>query len=137
MILEDSFLLFKFCSASTYGNVNYDYMPETFGTSEEQRNNFTFDEEKEMCLRKKQEVIGSNKVVLPHTFSVLKSLAHSDNNWTSSSVQFKYISGNSFNFTFFFGVIFYQMCLRNVFLCVFIKFSTRINNNFSTHRQDN
>ena len=35
-------------SAVTYiGNVSYDYMPETFATSEEQRNNSAFDEEKE------------------------------------------------------------------------------------------
>ena len=35
------------CSAITYGDGNYDYIPETFATSEEQRNNFVFDEDKE------------------------------------------------------------------------------------------
>ena len=55
---------------------------------------------------------------------------------SSSSVQIKFISGDSFNFSFFFGGIFYKLGLKNVFLSVFIKFSTRINN-FSTHWQDN
>ena len=57
-------------------------MPGTFETWEEQKNNFAFDQEKEKCLRKKQEVVGSNKVVLPHTFWVLKFLTLSNNNWS-------------------------------------------------------
>ena len=47
-------------------NASYDYMPETFVTSGEKRNNFVFEEGKEIYLRKKQQVVGSNKVVLPH-----------------------------------------------------------------------
>ena len=71
---------------------------------------------------------------IPETFQIITRLR--------SSVQVKYISGDSFKFTFFFGSIFYQMCLTDIFLCVFIKFSrrndnTRINNKLSTHRQDN
>ena len=43
-------------------------MPETFVTCEEQRNNFTFDEEKEKyVLEKSKAVVWSNKVVLPLT----------------------------------------------------------------------
>ena len=34
-------------------------------------------------------------VVLPHTFCVLEFLTLSNNNWTSSSVQIKFISGDS------------------------------------------
>ena len=56
-------------------------MPETFETWEEQKNNLAFDQEKEKCLRKKQ-VVGSNKVVLPRTFWVLKFLTLSNNNWS-------------------------------------------------------
>ena len=48
--------------AITCGDVNYDNMPETFVTWEEQINNFIFDEEKT------KEVVGSNNVVLPYTF---------------------------------------------------------------------
>ena len=70
-------------------------------------------------------------------FLSFKILTLSNNNRTSPSVQIKFISGDSFNFTFIFEDIFYQMCLTNVFLCVFITFSTKINSNFSTHRQDN
>ena len=35
---------------------NYDYMPETFATREEQRNNFVFDEEKEKYEKKARSV---------------------------------------------------------------------------------
>ena len=64
---------------------------------------------KKRNMRKKQEVW--IKVALPHTFCVLKFLTLSNNNWTSSSDQIKLISGDSFNFYFFFGCIFYQMYL--------------------------
>ena len=64
--MKDSFLLCTFCIAVACGDVNYDYMPETFVTWEKQINNFIFDEEKT------NEAVGSNKVVLPHTFWVLK-----------------------------------------------------------------
>ena len=41
-----------FYSKTTYANVNYDNVPETFPTSKEQRNNFAFDIKKgEMCLK--------------------------------------------------------------------------------------
>ena len=40
-----SFSMFTFCSAITYGDVSYDYMPQTFATSKEQRNNFAVDKE--------------------------------------------------------------------------------------------
>ena len=45
--MVDSFLLCTFCSAITYGDVNYDYMPETFASSKKtkQINNFACDEE--------------------------------------------------------------------------------------------
>ena len=92
---------------------------------------------KKTSLRKKQKFIGANKVVLPHSFCVLKFLTLSNNNWTASSVQVKYILGDPFNFNFLFGSSFYQMCLTDLFLFVFIKFSTKINNEFSTHRQYN
>ena len=69
---------------------NYDYMPETFATREEQRNNFVFDEEKEKYEKKEVWI----KVALPHTFCVLKFLTLSNNNWTSSSDQIKLISGD-------------------------------------------
>ena len=92
---------------------------------------------KRNMFKKKQEVVGSSKVVLPHTFCVLKLLTLSNNNWTSAIVQIKFTSGDLLNFTLFFEDIVYQVCLTNVFLCVFIKFSTRINNNFSAHRQGN
>ena len=48
--MNDSFSLCIFCSAITYGDVTYHYMPETFATSEEQRNNFAFDEEKDKYI---------------------------------------------------------------------------------------
>ena len=82
-------------------------------------NNFAFDERKKKSniFKKKQEVFGSDKVVLLHTFCVLEFLTLSNNNWTSSSIQIKFISGHSFNFTFLFEDIFYQMCLKSVFLC--------------------
>ena len=32
MSFERKFLLYTFCSAITYVNVNYDYIPETFAT---------------------------------------------------------------------------------------------------------
>ena len=59
-----------------------------------------------MFQKKNKEVVGSNKVVLLHTFWVLKFLTLSSNNWTSSFVQIKFISGDLFNFSFFFGGIF-------------------------------
>ena len=45
-----------FCSVITYGDVSYDYMhmSETLATSEEQRNNFTFDEEREKYVKEKR-----------------------------------------------------------------------------------
>ena len=51
----------------------------------------------ELCRRKKQRVVGSNKAILPHTFCVLKFLTLSNNNWTASSVLNKFISGDSRN----------------------------------------
>ena len=45
--LKDSFLLCTFCSAVTCGDVDNEYMPKTFPTWEEQRNNFAFVEDKE------------------------------------------------------------------------------------------
>ena len=45
--MKDSFLLWTLLSSITCGDVNYDYMPETFVTWEEQRNNCTFGKEKE------------------------------------------------------------------------------------------
>ena len=46
MYIYDFWLLSTFCSSITCGDVNSDYMPETFVTWEEQINKFTFDEEK-------------------------------------------------------------------------------------------
>ena len=43
-----------------------------------------------------KEVVGSNNAVLSHLF-VLKFLALSSNNWISSDVQIKFISGDSLN----------------------------------------
>ena len=43
---SDTFLIFIFYSAITYGDVSYDYIPEIFATLEEQRNNFALDKEK-------------------------------------------------------------------------------------------
>ena len=126
--MHNRFSIFIFCSAITYGDVSYDYKPETFATSEKQSKSFALEKERGKSN------IGSNKVVLPHAFCVLTFLTLFNN---KSSVQIKFISGDSFNFTFFSGGIFYQMCLANVFLCVFIKFSTRIKSNFSSYRQDN
>ena len=40
------FCLCIFCRAVTYGDVSYDYMPETFATLEEKRNKFAFDKDK-------------------------------------------------------------------------------------------
>ena len=48
------FYFCTFCSTITCGNVNYDYMPETFATWEEQINNFTFDEKKQRSCWVKQ-----------------------------------------------------------------------------------
>ena len=45
MIFERQFFALHFLHSITCGGVNYDYMPETFATWEEQRNNFAFDEE--------------------------------------------------------------------------------------------
>ena len=45
--MENSFLFCTFCSAMTYMDVNFEYMPETFATCLEQRNNSAFGEEKE------------------------------------------------------------------------------------------
>ena len=49
--MKDSSFLCTFCSAVTYQDVNYGYMPEMFATWEEQRNNFAFDEEKEKYIQ--------------------------------------------------------------------------------------
>ena len=46
-ILKGSFFLCTVCSSITCGDVNYDYMPDSFVTWEEKRNNFTFDKKKE------------------------------------------------------------------------------------------
>ena len=92
---------------------------------------------KRNAFKKKKQVVGSNKVARTPTFCVLKFLTLSNNNWASPSVQIKFISGDSFNFTFFFGDIFYQLCLMNVSLCFFIKVSRRIKSNFSSRRQNN
>ena len=92
---------------------------------------------KRNTFKKKKQVVGSNKVARTPTFCVLKFLTLSNNNWASPSVQIKFISGDSFNFTFFFGDIFYQLCLMNVSLCFFIKVSRRIKSNFSSRRQNN
>ena len=43
---SDTFLIFIFYSAITYGDVSYDYIPEIFAALEEQRNNFALDKEK-------------------------------------------------------------------------------------------
>ena len=52
---------------------------EAFVTWEEQRNNFTFDNHKETHVyEKSKEVVRSNKVVLPHTFWVLKIMTLSN-----------------------------------------------------------
>ena len=56
--MDDIFLLCIFCSAITYGDVSYDYMSETFATSAEQRNHFTFDEERKKFIKGK-----SNKLL--------------------------------------------------------------------------
>ena len=89
-------------------------MPETLATWEKQRHNFAFDEEKEKYVSEKsKEVVESKKFVFPHT---LIFFLISNNNWTSSFIQIKYILGDSFNFPFFFGGIFYQIRLTNVFL---------------------
>ena len=61
--MDNSFLLCTLCSAVVYMDVNYDYMPETLATSEKQRSSFA---KRKICLRKKQEAVGSNKVALPH-----------------------------------------------------------------------
>ena len=87
-------------------------MPDSFVTWEEKRNNFTFDKKKEKYGQgKSKEGVGSKKAVLPHTFWVLKFLTLFNNNCTSLSVRIKFVSGDSFNFTFLFGGIFYQMCV--------------------------
>ena len=45
MVFERQLFTLHFLQLITCGDVNYDYMPEMFVTWEEQRNNFTFDEE--------------------------------------------------------------------------------------------
>ena len=50
MIFERKFLLCTFCSAITCGDVDYEYMPKTFPTWEEQRSNFAFEEDKEKLV---------------------------------------------------------------------------------------
>ena len=50
--LKDSCLLCTFCRAITYGDVNYDYIAQTFASCEEQRNSFAFDKEKEKYKKK-------------------------------------------------------------------------------------
>ena len=88
--MDDSFLFCIFCSVITYGDVSYDYMhmSETLATSEEQRNNFTFDEEREKYVKEKRnKLLGQTR----------QFLTLSNNNWTLSSVQIKFILGDSFN----------------------------------------
>ena len=72
------------CSAITYVNVNYDDMPEMFGTWNYKEIILQVMEKKvnKICLRKKQEIVASDKVVLRHTFWVLKFLTLSNINWT-------------------------------------------------------
>ena len=44
-------------TAITYGDVNYDYMQETFTTWEEQRNNFALGKEKEKYVSEKSKTL--------------------------------------------------------------------------------
>ena len=84
--------------------------------------------QRETCLRKKQRRFC---VKQGHTSACFLSFKILD-----TFRRFFSFSGDSFNFTFFFGGIFYQMYWANIFPYVFIKFSTRISN-FSVHRPDN
>ena len=79
---------------------------------------------REICSRKKARSCWVKQgCTVPHIFCVLTFLTLSNNNWASSSVQIRFISGYLFNFTLFFGGIFYQMCLTNVFsLCLYKMF---------------
>ena len=98
-------------------------MGETLANSKEQRNNFAFDEEKEKTsFWVKQGRIST--YVLRFKISVTKFQFQrpSSNDWISSPVQIKFISGDSFKYNFYFGYISYQMCLTNVFLCVYITY---------------
>ena len=42
-----AFSIFIFCSAITYGDISYDYLPEVLATLKNKINNFAFDKEKE------------------------------------------------------------------------------------------
>ena len=100
--MDDIFLLCIFCSAITYGDVSYDYMPETFATSAEQRNQFTFDEEREIFVKgESNKLLGQTRPYF-RIFRVSKFLTLTNNNWTSLCAQVKFISGNPKKLSIFF-----------------------------------
>ena len=69
MIFERQVFTLHFLQIKYMWDVNYDCMPQTFVNWDEQRNKFTFEEEKKKYgSEKSKEVAGSNNVVLPHNF---------------------------------------------------------------------
>ena len=67
---------------------------------------------------------------------VLKFLTLFNNNWTASSVWLN--TFQEIRLTLLSSLeAFFTRCVWQMFFFVFIKFSTRINCKFSTHRQDN